>query len=88
MFANVAQEWNQLQLAQPLVIVDYARRIIWAIEIQVLFKLLPDLGRESLDHLLRVQFSFAALAARIADETGPTTYYADGMVPSHLKASQ
>ncbi len=53
-FANVSKEGNQLQLAEPFVVVDHASRIVLAGEIEELFKLALIVCREGFDDFKRI----------------------------------
>ncbi len=83
-FADVAEQFEIVQLAEPVEVVDDDRSVV-ALEAQNLFKNLHLLGDVLFDFFVCAELSFSFLAGGVADEAGAAAHDNDGRVPSFLK---
>jgi hypothetical protein len=86
--ADVAQEGDQFQARQPLVVVDQDSGMWPSVEIEEGAHLLFQSPRPHRDLLSRVQRALARLAGRITDESGAPPHQHDGPMPGQLDPAE
>ena len=85
---RVAEELDESELPEPVVVVDHERGVLPAVEVEEVGELRLD-GREVFGHLLeRQQIALLALSRRVADQAGSGARDRDRPVPEALHPRQ
>jgi hypothetical protein len=85
--ADVAQEADQVELRQPVEVVDDARRVR-TLEVEEALELLALAGEVGVEQFGGEQVALRRLAARIPDHAGAATDDRDGVMSRALQAHQ
>lgn len=86
--ADVAQEFYEVELAKPVIVVDEDGAVGSAVEVEEVLELVCDAGDVVLDLLLREEIALRAFAGRVADAAGAAARDGDGPVAEPLQPGQ
>jgi hypothetical protein len=85
--AGLAQELQETDVLEPVVVVDQFGRVGTAAEVEKLFELLADAGLIAEQYVFGKELSFGRLARRVADHAGGAAHQGHGFVPDRWRCT-